>query len=272
MHSCITTLLFLLAATSALTLSPSTNSSRLRHQPAPHKVCIAPNTNQWDAGYTSIFFHHPAEPLFNFTIVTKYMRFYPRTITAWLQEKAFHTVNASTIPRPELCGWLPGEDVLRNGRQHGTVYWKRTAVSAHSAPTKAGLQSPASLLGPPRPQDATFATIRSILFNNAPDADRYYLMTVMLGTACATLGFMLVLYALAGYAALLQKRKGVPSVVDVELDQIKLREVSGAGMQRFDAGGDGEGPKVVVDIVSPGTAGRTSTEPPPVYSVDGAGR
>ncbi|KAJ4989440.1 hypothetical protein SVAN01_05165 [Stagonosporopsis vannaccii] len=276
MHSCITTLLAILAVSSALTLDPSASSSHLRHQPAQHTFCIEPYANQWDAGYTSIFFHHPAEVLFNFTIVTRYMRFYPRAITAWLKEKEFDIANASTIPRPELCGWITGEEVMRNGRQHGLVYWKRKAVSTNASTTKTVPQSPVPILSSPRPQDATFATIRSVLYNNAPDADRYYLMTVMLGTACATLACMLVFYGLAGYAALRQKRKSTP---DIELDQIKVRELSGAGMQRFDADGAAEGLKSVVEIHSPGTAdghqasaGSRSTEPPPVYSVDGAGR
>ncbi|KAJ8117317.1 hypothetical protein OPT61_g1459 [Boeremia exigua] len=259
MHLYITTL-FLAALASAQ--PPPLATSAPHTAPATSPLCIEPYTGNWQANYNTVFFHHPADPHFTFTIATRYVKFYPPVLATWLEEKGFHTLNASAVPASARCGWTPGETVIRNTRQHGSIHWKR-AVDVPSPPSNSSrtrdiLSSP---LDNTSPHPATLSTIRAILHDNSPDADRYYAMTVLLGTACGTLAVSLLFYALAACAVLVQKRRRERSATneDVELQPFKPHGLSGAGMRRFEAEGGKQGEE-------------GSSEAPPVYSVDGAGR
>ncbi|XPS99424.1 hypothetical protein M3J09_008601 [Ascochyta lentis] len=287
MHSRIATLLFILAPLSSALLAPSQDLSMLQppSPPTHHpSTCFARYTNYWDATENYVFFNSPNETHFNFTITTKYLKFYPKTLAQWLEASGFHIVNASTIPDSELCGWLSGASVQSNGRIRGTVGYKynravvdvgsdaslRAMVPRHHIATHMNT----------RPSAQTLHRITTILRENAPDADIYYFMALLLGTACSMLGFIVVAYGLVLSVELSRRTRAAPAdVEDIELDQIKVHDLSGAGMRRMDADGEEDGPKFTIEITAPAAASasvssaRTSAaDPPPIYSVDGVGR
>ncbi|KAJ4340203.1 hypothetical protein N0V95_007584 [Ascochyta clinopodiicola] len=290
MHSCITTLLFILATLSSALIVPSQVLPSLKlpspptHQPS---TCLARYSNYFDATESYVFFNSPNETHFNFTIVTKYLKFYPKTLAQWLHVSGFQVVNASTLPDSELCGWLSAVPVEVNGRLRGTVGYRysghRKTVVADTGNASLQTITPRHHVYNhmnTRPSDQTLRTVTAILRANAPDADTYYAMTLLLGSACGFLGFVVISYGLV-LTLELNKRMRAPltDMEDIELDQIKVQDLSGAGMRRMDAEGGMEGPKFTIEITRPPVTGtaRSSTktsvaDPPPIYSVDGAGR
>ncbi|KAH6622439.1 hypothetical protein C7974DRAFT_457639 [Boeremia exigua] len=255
MHPHTTLILTLTTLSAALTLTP--------HAPT-HTFCIEPYTSYWQSGYKTVFFTHPAAP-YNFSILTGYMRFYPPVLAAWLHEKGFHIANASALTPHDLCGWAPGEPVVRDGRRHGVISWKHThTTDASLAAPRARPQraariplAPAALAGAAHlPQDPLLDTVRAVLRDNTPDADRFYYLSLLLATACGSLVAALLFYGLAGLAALRARARSATLDKDqgVELEAVKVHALDDAVLRR-------EG------VV------RTAVEaPPPVYSVDGAGR
>ncbi|KZM19153.1 hypothetical protein ST47_g9702 [Ascochyta rabiei] len=280
MHSCITTLLFLLATLSSALLAPSQDLSTLlppsppTHQPS---TCLTRYSNYWDATENFVLFNSPNETHFAFTLVTKYLKFYPKTLTQWLDVSGFQVVNASTIPDSELCGWLSAASVEMNGRLRGTVGYKYSGnASLRTITPRHHIYNHMNT----RPSDQTLRTITAILRANAPDADTYYSMTLLLGSACGILGFVVFSYGLVLTLELNKRMRAAPTdVEDIELDQIKVHDLSGAGMQRMNADPETDGPKCTIEITTPAVAGAdtsssktSAADPPPIYSLDGVGR
>lgn len=284
MHSCISFLLFIFSTlSSASDLAPLQGPSKLAPpSPPTHKptFCFSRYKSYWDATQNNVFFHSPTESQFNFTIATKYLKFYPRTLAQWLEVDGFRVANASSMPDAELCGWMFTEAVIVDGIVRGTVGYKYSGrendTDQVSLPRVPRHHIPAHMHK--RLDDETLHKIEAILRNNSPDADIYYFKTIMLGTACGTLGFAIVFYGLMLWSELQRRTRQVRhDAEDIELDQIKVHDLSGSGMQRMDT--DSNGPKYSVERVAPVAAASSVSsvhtnvaDPPPIYSVDGAGR
>lgn len=219
------------------------------------------------------------------------MKFYPHTLNQWLEEYDFSIVNASTVPDKELCGWMGAGYVEADGHIRGTVGWRHNGLHPKIVVRDFGNSSSAKALPrayvPPqptlRPGDKTIDTATSILRQNAPDADVYYFMTLMLGAACLTLGFAILFYGLIIYFEMDRRtREAGKKSADIELDQIKVHNLSGSGMQRMDSDiddDDANTPRVNIEITKSHTSNSTSVsgtgsvaDPPPIYTVDGMGR
>ena len=293
MHSCIATLLFILATlSSALNLYPLEETSTLAPPTPPTftqvPTCFARYSNYWDASKNYIYFNSPNETHFNLTITTKYMKFYPKTLAQWLKVNGFQVVNPSAIPDSELCGWRSAETVIIDGRVRGTIGYKYTRVYPNIGTTNTGNSSlQARVPGHhilidtnTRPSDETMRRVEAILRDNSPDADVYYFMTLMLGTACGTLGFAIVFYGLVFYGELRRRAQNVNrDSEDIELDQIKVHNLSGSGMRRMSTDDGTDGPKFEIEIIRtdrPNSTGISATsnvaDPPPIYSANGVGR
>ena len=216
------------------------------------------------------------------------MKFYPKTLAQWLKVNGFQVVNPSAIPDSELCGWRSAETVIIDGRVRGTIGYKYTRVYPNIGTTNTGNSSlQARVPGHhilidtnTRPSDETMRRVEAILRDNSPDADVYYFMTLMLGTACGTLGFAIVFYGLVIYGELRRRAQNVNrDSEDIELDQIKVHNLSGSGMRRMSTDDGTDGPKFEIEIIRtdrPNSTGISATsnvaDPPPIYSANGVGR
>lgn len=277
MHSCIATLLFILATLSrTLGVSPPL----LALQPStPPTTCIERFTTYYYASYNYVFFNDPAEPEFNFTVVTTHLKFYPATLAQWLSERSF-SVTESRATDNWLCGWHIDRPVVVGGRRHGAVGWKRNPAFLNTSSLATGNTSPKAVarqVMPPynsmRPSRLTLARVESVLRENTPYADIYYFRSLMLSMACGMIASALVWYGLLGLAAMRRqskKLKAARTADDIELDQIKVHDLSGAGMERM--AGDQDGPEFGIEIVKPTASAGSAADPPPIYTLDGAAR
>jgi hypothetical protein len=75
------------------------------------------------------------------------------------------------------------------------------------------------------------------------------------------------------------KKRDSESSPDIELDEIRVHSLSESSMQRMDMDDDTKIPRVTSEITKPDALSATSSlamptiaDPPPIYSVDGAGR
>lgn len=268
-------------------IAPSSPGLVVPSSPRPISLCLNRYTNYWDATENHVLFTDPKEPHFNFTILTTYLRFYPSTLTQWLEEKGFHVYNASSIPDSQLCGWISAGPVQVEGRVHGMIGWKYIHHYLRTSIPNTGNSSLRTVL--PRhhiaahmnttPNDETLRRVQAILRANSPDADIYYFTSLMLSAACGTLGIAIIFYGLLLFNELRKTRRAPDDSQDIELDQIKVHNLSGSGMQRMDARDVAAVPKFTVEITAsaPGGLGASSVgssvaDPPPVYCVDGVGR
>ncbi|KAF1933381.1 uncharacterized protein M421DRAFT_88607 [Didymella exigua CBS 183.55] len=290
MHSCITAFLFILATlSSALEVSssprPSNSLLALQSSTSPASICIERFTTYFYASYNYVFFNDPAEPEYNFTIVTSHVKFYPATLAKWLEEREFDVLTKSRATADWLCGWHIEKPVVVDGRRHGTVGWKRNPAFLNTSSLHAGdassLKAAPRQVIPPytsiRPRHLTLERVEAILRDNTPYADIYYFRCMMLGMACGMIAGTLVWYALMGFAEMRRRDKKLKAARksdDIELDQIKVHDLSGAGMERMDANRD-DGLELRIEIVKPTSdppSGSSVADPPPVYTLDGAGR
>lgn len=262
-----------------------------RHPPTQATSCLDRFTNYWDATENYVFFNAPDEPDFNFTIITKFLKFYPGTLAHLLEAYKFRIVNASSIPDSELCGWIGAGYVEVDQHIRGTVGWKYSDLGRKTDTPNFGNTSWVAVsrqhvppYTTPKPTDKTLTKIKTILKNNAPDADIYYSTTLVLGAACGTLGFAIVFYGLLLYSEMERRTKAARSreacegSEDVELDQIKVHNLSGLGMQRMDSQDASNTRRFEMGVTKPEAPSSVRmprsrvTDPPPIYSVDGAGR
>ncbi|KAJ4379073.1 hypothetical protein N0V86_005114 [Didymella sp. IMI 355093] len=288
MHSCITTLLLMLASlSSALDMSDPHQPPlpALQSSTAPASTCLERFTTYYYASYNYVFFNDAADPDFNFTIVTSYLKFYPATLAQWLGEMKFSVAAKSYVTDDWLCGWHLDRPVVVDDRRHGTIGWKRNDLHSRIDAFDSGnSSSPAGVYrshvphdGPIKPSHLTMARVEAVLRDNAPWADIYYFRCTMLGAACGILGSALAWYGLLGFAAMRRQNKKLKASADsgdIELDQIKVHGLSGSGgMQRMD---DDGAPKFDIETTkavrsSPLSSTTSVAYPPPMYTLDGAG-
>jgi hypothetical protein len=121
-------------------------------------------------------------------------------------------------------------------------------------------------------------TIHAILVQSVPNADIYYNWTTALGFTCGMLGALLFFMTLrtCAMAATSEGKGDAESSTDIELDEIRVHDLSGSGMQRLDKDDYVKMPDLNVRPVTSGTTATitnsSATDPPPLYTVDGAGR
>lgn len=298
MRSCITTLLSILATLSSAADIFDTHQPRTlapRASPPPIGQCIERYTNYYYASYNYVFFNDPSEPQFHFTILTNYLEFYPGTLATWLRERKFTVLNTThaTATDDDLCGWRFYESVVVDDRRHGQVGWKHNyirpnidmPVTGNSSSIKAIPRQHIPHDSPIRPRFETIERIQTILRDNIPYADIYYFRCSMLGMACGMMGFALVWYGLVGIVEIRRKDcelKAAKESEDIELDQIRVHDLSGAGMQRMDTDGyhrHVDGTKFGIEMITPSAANSATSsvsssiaDPPPIYTLEGAGR
>ncbi|KAF3038170.1 hypothetical protein E8E12_008004 [Didymella heteroderae] len=293
MHSCIIALVLVLASlSSALEISAPHQPPLLALQSttAPISTCIERFTAYYYASYNYVFFNDPADPEFDFTIVTSHLKFYPHTLAQWLEERNFTVVAQSYAEDDWLCGWHVDRPVVVDGRRHGTIGWKRNDLRSKSDTLNSGNFSTAGATsrsyvphaGPIKPSRLTIARVEAILRENTPWADMYYFRCMMLGIGCGMLGLSFVWYGLMCYAEVRRQQKklrGSTDSDDIELDQIQVHDLSGSGMERMDKDEHTEAPKFDIEMakpnavkLSPSSIGSSVADPPPMYTLDGAGR
>jgi hypothetical protein len=251
--------------------------------------CLDLSRNTWGKSLSRGFFNHPNEPNFNFTIATTYDVFYPNTLSNLLVAYGFIPENAIDVPESERCGWWGAGEVKVNGRVHGNVLWKYSDFQrSTAAPTLENLtsweaisQDQASLRLTIRPRDQTLNIINTILVKNAPDADVYWSWTTALGFICGMLSTLLLFQMLKFYVnpTVVDERVDHETLPGIELDKIRVHSLSGSGMQRLHRDDYAKRPAFTIEPAE--SAARNSyassfgggiADPPPIYSVDGAGR
>lgn len=285
MHAYIATLLFIATA-----LSPACGQPTLQPPltPQPPLGCLTQHTTYYEFPSKTLLFTAPNDPNFTLSITTQYPFFYPRVLSAWLEEKRFTLLNASTLTDAALCGWTSGGSVAVHGRRHGQIRWKRTLDS--DAPSTTTSQPHVPHDTPMKPSRETLNTVKSILRENTPHADILFLRVVMLQVACGLLAFFFAYYLLSSCALRWQRRRQRKAVDEdkegVELDVIRVHGLSGEGMRRLDEAErtgceqmeeertEAEQPVFGIVVTKPDAASSTGSvaDPPPVYSLDGAGR
>lgn len=277
---------FLLLVLSSLTPALSTPSP---HQPTrliprdPVGTCLEPYTNSFDSPYTTVFFARPGELHFQLSISTQFTRFYPGTLAQWLGERGFQVSNA-TVTHDGFCGWIRGGAVDVRGRRHGEIGWKRVDPHANtnaSTSSRAASGPHVATDGPIKPSRKTLEDLRVILRSNTPHADIYYFRCTMLEVVCGLLGAMLA-YCIWLCWLMSRDRKKILTAstdADIEFDQIKVHDLSGAGMQRMHADDRADAPRFDIEITklnadkaSPKAISSKLSNPPPMYTLDGAGR
>lgn len=289
MHSCIATLLFIFA-----TLSPALGILSANELPvhtpqssqAPVGTCLTRYTNYLESAYQTVFFNHPDEPHFNLTILTEYLQFYPRTLEAWLVERGFTVFNSTGLTNDDLCGWVEWGSVEEKGRRHGQIGWKRNKLHFNAVLSKTGNSTSAFEAyvahdAPIKPSLETFNDIRTILQHHTPHADIYLNRCYMLQFGLGMLGGFFAYYVIVSFAINRQRKKDLKASKDsddIELEQIKVQDLSGSGMRRLDTDRSGA-PEFGIEITKPGAAQSSPSstnsnlsEPPPLYTLDGAGR
>jgi hypothetical protein len=290
MRSCIATLLSIFATlTSALGIL--TANDLPTHDPrslqAPVGTCLARYTNYYESAYQTVFFKHRDEPHFSLVILTEFLQFYPHTLEAWLAQKGFNVSNASDPTDDDLCGWREYGSVEVKGRRHGQIGWKRNNLQpnavAFSTTSSVKVSRPyISHDAPIKPSLETFNDIKAVLQDNTPHADIYYNRCIMLQFGLGMLGGCFAYYIVLSFAVSRQRKKELKASKgsdDIELDQIKAQSLSGSGMERMSMDDRTTGPKFDIEITRP-TAAKSSplstssnlSEPPPMYTFDGAGR
>lgn len=277
MHSCIATLLSLFATLSSARAFLSANALQ-NHTPrssqAPVATCLTRYKSYYESAYQTIFFNHPDEPHFNLTILTQYTQFYPHTLEAWLLERGFTVFNATSLADDDLCGWVDWGSVEIQGRRHGQLGWKR--VRSYTGNSTSGVAyTPHD--APIKPGRATLDDVVAILIDNTPHADVYYARCFMLQVGLGLLGACFAYCVLASFAIHRQRKKeqkASQGAEGVELEHIKVHDLSGSGgMQRMENDGTaGPGFDIEIAKASPSSNSSRLSGPPPVYTVDGAGR
>lgn len=290
MHSCIATLLFILA-----TLSSARNLKHFGETWSFDDMrlvdgCLDTSWGLYSWFYRArVFFDDPSDLNFTYAIVTPYTEYYPGTLTNLLEAHNYKSKSPYGVHDNELCGWWSAGTARVDGRVHGSILWKYSDLRRKTnTPDFHNFTSWKASTGdhiPPhhteaRPSDATFTVIRDILWENVPNADIYYnwatLWSIMTGI-CGMIAFQLALKCYADYEA--KRRDSESSDDDIELGEIRVRDLSGSSMQRMDGEDYTKTPGFTIEIVKPDNLSSTSlpatptiTDPPPIYSIDGAGR
>lgn len=183
MHSCIATLLSILAILSPA-LGILTANDLPYHDPqspqTPVESCLRRYHN-YDAAYgklpyQTVFFRHPDESHFELAILTAYIEFYPHTLKAWLEERNFTIRDFSDSTDSDLCGWREYESVVVSGRRHGQIGWRRNNLylnagasqSSNSTSVEGASGSYISHIDPIKPSHDTVEVVKNILLNNTP--------------------------------------------------------------------------------------------------------
>jgi hypothetical protein len=94
--------------------------------------CLDTSPGPWSRG-ASIFFNHPNEPNFNFSIPTTYDVFYPTTLVNLLQAHGFVYKHTRDVSRSELCGWWDAGEVRVDNHIHGAILWKYSDLRRKSS-------------------------------------------------------------------------------------------------------------------------------------------
>ncbi|KAH7087355.1 hypothetical protein FB567DRAFT_548663 [Paraphoma chrysanthemicola] len=237
-----------------------------------------------------ILFRTDSQPDFNFdfAIETHYYPYYPKVLRMALQLNRFVPDTYSIQPQ---CGWHKARSVSslslgEVGRHRGDIYWKYSDLGWVEYPknsTKVShwvAASPDHI--PPRtgalPGNDTLNQIAAILQGNEPAADVYQLATVLLSYFCGFLGFVLILICIH---RCISRRSG--SADGESSDAIELGQVTMDSTAKFtttqstmpaadDQEAPLENPFMSEHDSTRGTGNAESTDPPPLYSVDGAGR
>ncbi|KAJ4392757.1 hypothetical protein N0V91_011272 [Didymella pomorum] len=296
MHSCIATLLSILAILSPA-LGILTANDLPYHDPqspqTPVESCLRRYHN-YDAAYgklpyQTVFFRHPDESHFELAILTAYIEFYPHTLKAWLEERNFTIRDFSDSTDSDLCGWREYESVVVSGRRHGQIGWRRNNLylnagasqSSNSTSVEGASGSYISHIDPIKPSHDTVEVVKNILLNNTPYADIYSTRCFWLEFGIGMLGFGFGLYTLTSFAIHRERKKKLKALKDsddIELDQIRVQDLSGSGMHRIETNDadvakfDIEVTKQVMTRSSPSSTGGGIATPPPMYTLDGAGR
>ncbi|KAF3049620.1 hypothetical protein E8E11_001976 [Didymella keratinophila] len=303
MHSCIATLLSVLATLSSAWGFLSANKLpeyTIQSSQAPVGTCLTPYTSYFESAYFTVFLRHPNEPYFDLAVLTGYTQFYPDTLVAWLVERGFDVFYISEPTDDDLCGWLEYDSVDVGGRRHGQIGWKRTRLYLNADASQTGNSTSVRTVpelyvphdAPIKPSHNIVEVVKTILLTNTPHADIYSSRCFMLKFGLAMLGVFLAEYILivhreqigfffAYYILVslgIHRLEASKDSDDIELNQIKVQDPSGSAMQRMDTD-DCDAPKFNIEITnpnatrsSPSSMGSGIATPPPMYALNGAGR
>lgn len=289
MHSCITTLLFILATlSSARYLDPYTTETWHIRDMEPVDGCLDTSWSVWAwLGTAYIFFNDDSDSRYTYAIATSYTEYYPETLANLLHAHKYRTRSKHSVLDSELCGWWNAGIARVDGRHHGSILWKysdlRRTPDVPDFGNSTSWDATSSDHIPPhlstRPSDATFNLVRDVLVENVPNADIYYTYTTLLTLATGVLGMLAFQLAIKCYADHETRKRDADSAADVELDEIKVHRLSGSGMQRMDLDDYVKTPGFTVEITKrdadspvPSPAASSVADPPPIYTVDGARR
>jgi hypothetical protein len=274
MHQCITFLLLLLSNFPLLQAAPpppakAATKHRIgchRYVPLRHDFILLRTDAQPDSN-------------FDFAIETHYYSHYPKVLRMALQLNRF-VPDIYSIQSE--CGWHKARSVYAPslgevGRHRGDIYWKYSDLGWVEYPknsTNAShwvAASPDHI--PPRtgalPRNETLNRIAAILQANEPAADVYQLATVLLSYFCGFMSFMLIILCIRCCIERRSESDGESSE-EIELSEFTANSTAKLTTPR-EATPPAEAPEEP-DHGSRESDSTGSTDPPPLYSVDGTGR
>ncbi|KAF2630410.1 hypothetical protein BU25DRAFT_257457 [Macroventuria anomochaeta] len=290
MHSCIATLLFILASlSSARYLDRYTTESWHTRDMERVDGCLKTSVGMWfwPGAAAYVFFNNPSDLSFTYAIATSYDVYYPQTLSHLLHAHNYTIRSKYDVQDSELCGWWYAGTARVDGRHHGNILWKYSDLRRKpDVPDFGNFRSwEASSRDhiPPHlsttPNDATFNFVRDILVENVPNADIYYNWATLWSCASGILGMLALQLALKCWTDHEMRKQDSESSSDIELDEIRVHSLSGSSMQRMDMDDYVKTPSFAIEITKPDAASpipsrtaSTIADPPPIYSVDGAGR
>ena len=282
MHPCITTLFLILASlTSARYLDHfAPNQWDTKDMEQVHD-CLDTSTSgwYWSMGSVSVVFNDPADLAFTYAVTTDFDVYYPHTLYQLLRAHGFTVQSKGQIERSGRCGWWDAGTVRVDSHNHGSIYWKYSDL--HRKPNVPDFRNTSSWEAastdhiPPHistlPNALTLNWIRDILVANAPTADILYTWTLVLTILLSIVSLLTLNLTAHCYMNRGTKTSQYDSESDIELDEIRVHNLSGEGMQRMaNDFHHVKKPDADSPLSSPGAS--SIADPPPIYTLDGARR
>lgn len=224
--------------------------------------CVDPSDTWNKNAYIFFRSNNLDDAPFNFSISTRYIRFYPATLQHLLQASGFSVASKHSVDRSEYCGWRDEGAVKAKGITRGHISWKYNDLRIKRAPLNSGEKSmwyaDQEAHVPPHvsqsPSNRTITFIVSLLLDNGPYTDIYFNWALCLAMLCIISTSYLLVDMVCKVARALRNRKmalmnKAENHDDIELTTINSHRAS--GLKSFES---------------------TRSEPLPLYSVVDAGR
>ncbi|OSS45436.1 hypothetical protein B5807_10288 [Epicoccum nigrum] len=281
MHRCITALFLILASLASARYLDHYATDQWRTKDMEQvRDCLDISTSgwYWSMGSVSVVFNDPADLAFTYAITTGYDVYYPHTLYQLLQAHGFTIRSKRQIERSARCGWWNAGIVRVDSHKHGSIYWKYSDL--HRKPNVPDFSNSSSWEAdlidhiPPHistvPSAATLNWIRDILVANAPTADILYTWTLVLTILLSIVSLLTFNLAAHTYMNRGTKTSQDDAGSDIELDEIRVHNLSGEGMQRMADDFHVKKRDPGISLSSPGAG--SIADPPPIYTLDGARR